>query len=175
VIDSKLTFRVQEVEEGKSRRNVVLASDDLSFEQVDNLRFKQAEVEIAFEKSIHFIQLDFVVNADIVLYCDRSLRPFDYHVEASYKVLFKQVVEELSEGEKSKVKQIDRDMCIRIDQEVRDTILLGVPVRKLHPDYLDEEGRPVEFDTKAFGAPAEQEEPALDPRWEALKKLKRES
>lgn len=176
MIDSKLTFRVQEIEDGKSQREILLEADDLDFDEFEDLTLKRAEVEISFEKRLHFIHVDYRVRADLQVTCDRSLRLFDYPVQEEYKVLFKPTVETPSEGKESKVKEIDAgDLTISIDREVRDSILLGLPVKKIHPDYLDEDGRPLDFIEKRFGAPDEEEEPAPDPRWEALKKLKSES
>ncbi len=172
MIDSKLTFKIQEIPDGKSERRISLDPDDLDFK---DLKLKQAILDVRFEKTRYFINVDFNVEADLVLTCDRSLDEFDYLVQGSYEVLFKPEVEEVSIGENSRVKQFDvRDLVLSIDQEVRDTIYLELPVKKLHPRYLDEEGVPLEYETRSFGdsAAEEEEEGPVDPRWEALKKLK---
>lgn len=170
MINSKLTFRIQEIPDGKSERRISLDPEDLDFE---GLELKQATVEVRFEKTRYFIDVDFNVEADLFLICDRSLDEFEYHVQGSYEVLFKPEVEEVSVGKNSRVKQFDvRDLTLSIDQEVRDTVYLELPVKKLHPRYLDEEGVPLEFETRSFGDSAEEEEDSVDPRWEALKKLK---
>lgn len=174
MIDSKLTFRVQEIEDGQSQRSIFLEPEDLDFDNVEEVEFERAELDISFEKRLQFIDVRFRVKALMALVCDRSLRPFSTTVEGEYEVVFKPVVEEESEGEASRVKQIDhRDLTISIEQEVRDTILLELPVKKLHPDFLDQEGRPVDFETQRYGGDDEEAD-TIDPRWEALKKLKRE-
>jgi len=170
VIDSKLTFKIQEIPDGKSERSISLNAEDLDF---DDLKLKQAILEVRFEKTRYFIDVDFHVEADLILTCDRSLDEFEYHVQGNYEVLFKPEVEDVSVGIDSRVKQFDvRDLALSIDQEVRDTIYLELPVKKLHPRYLDEEGIPLEFETRSFGDSSEEEEDPVDPRWEALKKLK---
>jgi uncharacterized metal-binding protein YceD (DUF177 family) len=55
---------------------------------------------------------------------------------------------------------------------VLDTLLVHLPVKKLHPRFLDEDGNPKEFVAESFGE-ADEEEDAIDPRWEALKDLKK--
>lgn len=168
VIDSKLTFRIQEIPDGQSVRDISLKEQDLDFEDIT---IKQAGVKIHFHKTLHFIKVEFDVQADMELICDRSLKPFDHQVQGSYEVLFKPDVKATSESEKSRVKAFNvHEMTLSLDQEVRDTILLELPVKQLHPRYFDENGIPIDFETKKFGE-YKDEEP-IDPRWEELKKLK---
>ena len=170
VIDSKLTFKIQEIPEGKSSREITLSHDDLTFE---NHELNKAVVSIQFEKTTHFINVDFKVEAGLIVVCDRSLESFEKQVTGRYEVLFKPEVVEPAEGETSKVKQFNkRDLTLSIDNEVRDTILLELPVKILHPRFLGEDGNPLEFETRSFGDISPDDEEIADPRWEALKKLK---
>lgn len=173
--ESKLIFNVQELPEGVHSLVRTLGVDDLGETLMEGVRFKSATVEFQFEKRLHFVKTDFTVSAELVLLCDRSLREFDAHAGGSYQVLFKPGLEEKSVDVSSAMKAIDGDsLTLNLEQEVRDTILLDLPVRKIHPDYLDDDGRPTEFDIQTFGPEAEPDE-ELDPRWEKLKKLKRNS
>lgn len=132
----------------------------------------EADVVIDFYKTDHFIQTQFNVEAVVTLRCDRSLRPFNEQVSGSYQVLYDPGEVEDTENEKGAVRQIPADeLTIDIEKDVRDTIMLALPVRKLHPDFLDSEGNPEEFETKKYG-PAPDEEEKIDPRWAELKKLK---
>lgn len=170
--ESKLTFRVQEIESGRSVRKIALQPEDLSFDDVRDVDLLEADVELVFSKTDHFIRVAIAVAADLRIVCDRSLQPFVKRVEGSYEVLFQPKVEQVTEGEDSKLKELDgRELTLSVDEEVRDTILLGLPIRRLHPDFLDEQGRPQEFETRTFGFSGEED--GSDPRWEALKKLKR--
>jgi len=170
VTDSKLTFKIQEIPEGKSSRDIALSHDDLTFE---NHELNKAVVSIQFEKTTHFINVQFSVEAGLMVICDRSLESFEKQVTGQYEVLFKPEVEDTAEGETSKVKQFNiRDLTLSIDDEVRDTILLELPVKILHPRFLDEDGNPLEFETQSFGDISPVDEEIADPRWEALKKLK---
>lgn len=167
---SKLKFKVQEIPEGKSTRSAQIAGRELVLNE--DIYLLEAGVEIDFYKTDHFIQTQFNVNALVTLRCDRSLRPFNQEVNGSYQVLFEPGEVETSEGEKGAVRQIPTDeLAIDIEKDVRDTIMLALPARKLHPDYLDSEGSPKEFETKQYG-PAPEEGEDIDPRWAELKKLK---
>lgn len=169
VVDSKLTFRIQELPEGKSERRITLSGDELELEALD---VKHADVDVRFYKTTHFIKIDFDVSALVTLTCDRSLDEFDYNATGTYSVIFEPDPESVSEDASVRIKAINSsDLTLTIEQEVRDTIMLGLPAKKIHPRFLDSEGRPLEFETRTFGK-RESDEPVTDPRWETLKKLK---
>ncbi len=167
---SKLTFNLQEIPDGRSKKSVSLAEGDLELD--DEITLKRGLVEINFLKTNHFVEVDFSVDVDTQLICDRSLKPFQKELSGSYHILFEPDSVEDTETEKGAVRQIPaEDLVIDIEKEVRDTIMLEIPVRKIHPDLLDSEGNPEEFETKKFG-PEPDEEELIDPRWSELKKLK---
>ncbi|MEX1011187.1 MAG: DUF177 domain-containing protein [Balneolaceae bacterium] len=168
--DSKLTFRILEIPDGKSTREVELAGEEL---QIEDRKVLSARVSFRFDRSLHFVKVDFDVNAVMSLQCDRSLDYFEHPVSGSYTVLFKPEAEEISETSEGKIKPFDsRDLTLSLDQEVRDTILLALPIRILHPRFLDESGEPMDFGTKRFGTAGRDMEKSSDPRWEPLKHLK---
>lgn len=168
---SKLTFNLQEIPDGKSERSVSLSEGDLELD--DEVSLKKGEVHINFLRTNHFIEVDFTVDVDTELICDRSLEPFLKHLNGSYHVLFEPDNVEGTETEKGAVRQISpEDLTVDIEKEVRDTIMLEIPVRKLHPDYVDSEGNTEDFETQRFG-PEPDDEELIDPRWSELKKLKK--
>lgn len=166
---SKLTFKLQEIPDGKSNRTIALSSGEFELNKEDLLL--SGNVEVDFYKTDHFIKITFNIDADVQLVCDRSLKPFKNNVTGSYEMLFDPNPIEESVTEKETVRQISPDGAeLSIDKEVRDTILLNLPTRKIHPQFFDEHGKPEEFETQTFGKGAEKDE--IDPRWEDLKKLK---
>jgi uncharacterized metal-binding protein YceD (DUF177 family) len=168
---SKLTFDLQEIPDGKSERSVSLSEGDLELD--DEITLKKGDVHINFFRTNHFIEVDFSIDVDTELICDRSLKSFIKHLNGSYHVLFEPDDIEDTETDKGPVPQIPpEDSAVAIEKEVRDTIMLQIPVRKIHPDYLDSEGKPEDFETKHYG-PEPDEEEMIDPRWEELKKLKK--
>lgn len=166
---SKLTFKLQEIPDGKSNKTIALSKGEFELNNEDLLL--NGNVEVDFYKTDHFIKITFGVDADIQLVCDRSLKPYSNVVNGSYEILFDPNPIEESVTEKETVRQISPDGAeISIEKEVRDTILLNLPTRKIHPKFLDEHGNPIEFETQTFGEIADKDE--IDPRWEDLKKLK---
>lgn len=164
------TFKIFEIPEGKSERTIRVGSDDLD---LDDTKLKKAIVQIEFERGLHFIRTVMDISAEVELICDRSLDPFDFTVNKQYEILFKEEEVEESVDENSAVRTMDTiAQEINIEQDVHDTILVNLPVKKLHPRFLDEHGEPLEFEDRQFGKPEKEEEKPIDPRWEALKKLK---
>ncbi|PWN07431.1 YceD family protein [Rhodohalobacter mucosus] len=172
---SPLTFELQEIPDGKSTRNVSLDEDSLELD--DDTSLLNADVHVEFFRTDLFIRVWFEVSADTTLICDRTLKPFTETVLGDYEVMFYPETPEEHETDKGKVKEIDAEnLTISIDEEVRDTIMLQIPIRKLHPDLIDQDGKPVEFETQVFGKNVENEDGSdqpIDPRWEKLKKLKK--
>lgn len=166
----KLIFNLQEIPEGRSSRSVNLQSDDLVLER--DSRFLGADIEIGFYKTNHFVDVNFNLIAKAELICNRSLKKFEKELKSSYHIHFDPNPIEESESEKGAIRQIPSpDLKVDISKEVIDTIMLEIPIQKIHPDYLDEMGNPTVFETKKFGN-ADEEGENIDPRWSALKKLK---
>ena len=169
---SKLVFNIVEIPEGQSQRSLNLDEKDLD---LSPYTFKGGEIELEFYRTLHFIRVDFDVHADVELECDRSLEMFIYPVDSEYEVVFKVDVKEETEDENGAVRKFNfSSNTLSIEEEVRDTILLNIPMQTLHPRFLDEEGYPKDFNTKTFGEPDEEveEQNNIDPRWEELRKLK---
>lgn len=161
-----IEFKINEIPDGKSDQ--VLTIDPQQFELggtvVNTLRLR-----VHFDKSIDTIRVRFNVIANVTLICDRSLEPFDYVVDRDYEIVFSEEERDEVEDENSAVRSLHiHENKIRIDKEVRDTILLGIPVKKLHPKFLDENGNPTDFQ-KVYS-----DEDYVDPRWEKLKHLKKD-
>jgi uncharacterized metal-binding protein YceD (DUF177 family) len=169
---SKLTFNLQEIPDGRSERTVSISEGELELD--DEVTLKRGDVQINFLKTNHFVEVEFTVDVETELICDRSLKPFRKELSGSYHILFEPDEVEDTETEKGAVRQIPADdLTVDIEKEVRDTIMLEIPVRKIHPDYYDSEGNPENFETQHFGPEPEDEEDQIDPRWEKLKQLKK--
>ncbi|MFD2532366.1 YceD family protein [Gracilimonas halophila] len=165
-----LKFKIFEIPEEQSEKTFELGSDELD---LGELAFRGGMVHIEFYRTLHFVRTQFTVDAKVELICDRSLEAFDYEVHQDYEVLFKAEQVEESADENGAVRNYDHaSKQIDLEQDVRDTILLNLPTKKLHPRFLDEDGNPKEVLNEQFGDIPEDEEDQIDPRWEKLKELK---
>lgn len=165
-----LTFKIFEIPEGHSERTVELDMDE--FDLGENT-LKSGTVYIEFYRTLHFIRTKFQVDATVELICDRSLDEFDYDIEQNYEVLFKAEKIEESADENGAIRNFDHaNKQISLEQDVRDTILLNLPSKKLHPRFLDEEGNPKETFNQKYGDVSDDDVEKTDPRWDKLKDLK---
>jgi uncharacterized metal-binding protein YceD (DUF177 family) len=170
VKNDKLIFRLQEIPEGSSKRTISLDGEDVSIE--DSVSIDSGSLVVEFFRATQFIEVKFTIDVIVRIICDRSLKPFTKNVEGSYQILFEPDPEDEYEEVNSAVKRIPaEDLILDISKEVRDTIMLEIPVKKVHPDFIDEDGEIVDFEVQQFGDEPS-EENKIDPRWAKLKKLK---
>ncbi|MEX0609170.1 MAG: DUF177 domain-containing protein [Balneolaceae bacterium] len=166
-----LKFKIFEIPDEKSERIVELDSDEFD---LGDITMKSGKLFIKFYRTLHFIRAQFNIEATVELVCDRSLSNFDYNVNQDYEVLFKAEPIEESADANGAIRNYDHSSKqIDLEQDVRDTILLNLPAKKLHPRFLDKEGNPKEILNEKFGDVSDNDEERIDPRWEALKDLKK--
>jgi uncharacterized metal-binding protein YceD (DUF177 family) len=142
-----------------------------------------AKIEI--HKTSSVLEIIFHINGTVRLTCDRSLEEFDQPISLTEKVIYKYgpVEEEISED----VFMITKDTpVINVAQLIYEFILLALPAKRIHPDYIDEmddedfeaEGSIVYVDGDIEDeGDIDSEEPdstpnKSDPRWDILKNLK---
>ncbi|PWJ38608.1 YceD family protein [Sediminitomix flava] len=173
---SDFTIEVFGLKEGK--HDYQFPVDLKLFEQyeVDYLQDANCIAKVKLDKSSTMIRVDIEISGKVILICDRSLEPFDYDVKVNEKYFFKY-------GDRHE--EISEEIClipfneseIDLQQLLYDFILLALPTRRIHPDYMD--GVEDEDDTSAYFSTGnvieedeEEEDKPIDPRWEKLKKLK---
>jgi uncharacterized metal-binding protein YceD (DUF177 family) len=166
-----MKFRISDIPDGKSSQEVVLDEKNLPLE-IYTLKGGLLKVDLV--KSNGIIRVHYNLNATIELTCDRSLDLFDYEVISEYEVLFKPGAAE-SEDDRTAIKPLNLSgNIIDINAEVRDSIILSIPVKKIHPRFLDEHGNVTEFQLSVTDDSEEHSESDItDSRWDALKVLKK--
>lgn len=133
----------------------------------------QASVDL--NKHETFLEVTFRIEGTADLTCDRSLETFEYAVKCRHSIVFKfgDVNEELSD----EIVIIHRDtVTLELGQYFYEYLALSVPMKKLHPRFLEEETDDETAEGKIVytsqTSADEQEETEIDPRWNILKKLK---
>lgn len=126
---------------------------------------------VTLEKSENHINVTLDLDVNVNLTCDRSLEKFDYPIKTTKSVIFKF-------GEEEQELDVDLFMILRdtqrlnLGQHIFDYIGLSIPYKKLHPRFdadEEKEGDELIFQTPVSG----EDETTEDPRWAALKKLKK--
>lgn len=137
------------------------------------------KVHLRLEKSSTMIQLWFTIDGLAELTCDRSLEPFEEPVNTKGKLILKfgDHEEELTD----EISIINRNTSrINVASYIFEFIALALPMRKIHPDLRgqdddendDDQAGAIIYSSEKNEVGTENEEPKIDPRWEALKKLK---
>ncbi|OZI06315.1 hypothetical protein BWI93_21135 [Siphonobacter sp. BAB-5385] len=135
------------------------------------------KAKVGLDKSSTMLQLSFDIAGSYELICDRSLDPFEEPFQTKEKQILKfgDKAEQLSD----EIEIIPWETAtVNIARFLFDFIGLTVPMKKLHPRFRtaesDEEDEEATAEILVYSSakPDENAEPEVDPRWEALKKLK---
>ncbi len=139
---------------------------------LDPARFDAVEVEVLVNYFNDRALVLITASAIATLECDRTLKPFTQAISGQYEVLFvpasfSKREEETTTDAYDELQEIPAGRPeLDLTAFVRDTLLLAIPARCVSP-----EAEALELQT-TFGALTDEEGNTIDPRWEALRKLK---
>lgn len=128
----------------------------------------QGHVQVTLDKSETMMVLHMNMDVTVELICDISLDKYDFpvQVEQDLMIKFGEENREISE----EMIQIDRDaQHINIADVVYEYLSINIPMKKVHPKLANQD-RP---DLIYASSEEDHQEDPIDPRWEALKKLKK--
>jgi uncharacterized metal-binding protein YceD (DUF177 family) len=131
----------------------------------------EVKIQLLLDKRENIIELNFGFSGFVDLISDRSLEPFQYPIDIDKKLLYKYGEEE-QELEEDVMVITKNTQVINVGHFIYETIALQIPLKKLHPDEIEEDEEHNEYvyidDAEED---IEEEEENIDPRWEALKNL----
>jgi uncharacterized metal-binding protein YceD (DUF177 family) len=136
---------------------------------------------VKLNKSATMIQLDFHTEGSVGLVCDRTLEPYEEAFVSEDKIILK--FGERDQELTDEIEIINRNTNrINLARYIFEFIALSLPVKKIHPslrndeDFSEDEEEIVLVYSSEAPESEEDESTAekIDPRWEALKKLKGE-
>lgn len=138
----------------------------------------QLNAVVTLNKSDSMIQVNFNIEGTLELECDRSLEMFDFPIYADRDMIYKYGEEEKELSEDVYVIEKNTQV-LNVAGIIFEFIGLEIPMKKLHPKFQEEES---DEDDESEGnmiyiseseEDIEQEEENIDPRWAALKNLKK--
>ncbi|MCF0061875.1 DUF177 domain-containing protein [Dyadobacter chenwenxiniae] len=161
-----------------------MESGDAFFQELDQdlIEFGHFKSHVVLKKSATMIQLNFHTVGSVTLTCDRSLEPFEEPIDSNERIILKfgDHNEELTD----EIEIIDRNTTrINVARYLFDFVALSLPFKKIHPDLrgeeeeidpLDEADGILVYSSEIAESDEKEEDEKIDPRWEALKKLKGE-
>lgn len=135
---------------------------------LDPALFRDLSVEVTLDVQERQSLVRYDARALARLECDRTAVLFDEPVRGHHALLVVYSDEEAERqgGADDDVVVLGADGSLDIAESVRDTLLLALPTRRVAPQAED-----AEIETQ-YGALTDESGNAIDPRWEALRKLR---
>ena len=124
--------------------------------------------EILMDRHTTFLELWIKTTGTVNLVCDLTNENFDYPIENEIKVLVK-FGEEYDDSDEDVITIPMTDHAFNAAQLIYEDVMLSIPMKKVSPNVSEED---LEILNRFSPEIIEEEEPATDPRCEALKKLK---
>ncbi|MBP5474449.1 MAG: DUF177 domain-containing protein [Bacteroidales bacterium] len=150
--------------------------DDEFFEHFEESEVKKGNltVFIESEKNTSFMDMAITIKGYVEVLCDRCLEPFNQAISCENDLLLKFGDNEIDDD--PDVMTISKDEGeFDLSQIFYEYIILALPIKRVHPD--DAEGNSTcdpEMLEKLSEHLSNSEEQIDDPRWDALKKLKKQ-
>lgn len=132
------------------------------------------KVRLEFDKKETLFTLNFFIDGKVSVECDRCLAPYQKEIFGDFTcyVKFTENPDEIPENDE--IVFIGRDEShIDVAQLIYEYVVLCLPIQKIPCKEPGEDERCNQEVLKFFKQQEEanQKEPTIDPRWEALKKL----
>ena len=145
------------------------------FQAFENTRIQDSNLtlDLEMDKQETMLQVYFSIAGEVEVECDRCLELLTQAVEVEEKLIVKFGRETVEEAENILVLS-EKEHELKLEQYIYEFIMLSLPMRLVHPESEDgEPGCHPEF-LETYNEPDDAEEEEIDPRWEALKKLKKD-
>lgn len=157
--------------------------DDAFFNDFEYSPVKKAEisVEVEFNKQETMFVLDFIMKGEIELTCDRCNEEFRSPFNSNERLIFKFGEEEEEQTEEIVI--LSRaEHEINLASHLYEFIVVGIPLIHVHPDLEDGNSgcnpetlailKKLSLQEESEETNEDAPETIIDPRWEALKKLR---
>lgn len=139
-----------------------------------NIKKGNVKLQLRLEKNEHLIVANFDFEGSLELTCDRTVELFDHPITHQNELLFRygDSEKELSDNAIQIMKTTEH---IDVAQWAYEFIILGLPIKKLHPKFRDEQDDDSEFRLiySSQDLTDEDSEKKKDSPWDILTKLKR--
>ncbi len=132
--------------------------------------------EVLMDKHSTFLEFNIHISGSVQLICDISNDDFSHPIENEIKVLVK-FGSEYDDSDVDVITISDNAHAFNVAQLIYEDVMLSIPMKKVSPDLSEEYLQILKKfspkDESFLESKAEKEEETeVDPRWEALKKLK---
>jgi len=142
--------------------------DKLFFDNFEFSEVKEGKVSVnlLFQKNERMMILEFTIKGHVKLICDRCLESFNYPVKSKERLIVKFGQEENTEESEEILILQEEDHKIDVSHLIYEYIILSLPIKRVHVRAKDCNSEIISKLNKI------NIKDNVDPRWEALKKLK---
>lgn len=153
--------------------------DDQFFNLLDQSLIEKGNLQtiVSMDRTSTMVKCSIHIDGVVELTCDRTLNLFNHPIHSVNNVTYK--FSDKDEELTDEIILIKHDTrIINVAQILFDFIALNIPLKKIHPDFLTEADFKSDDNILIYSSISNESEPTdtdidiLDPRWEALKKLK---
>ncbi|MBC8153177.1 MAG: DUF177 domain-containing protein [Bacteroidetes bacterium] len=151
-------------------------SGDTFFDALEQNLIKKGQftTHVTLDKSETMIRLDFHTKGEVEQVCDRSLDEYNEPIDIENRMLLK--FSDHNEELTDEIELIERNTAtVNVARYIFEFIGLSLPMKRIHPRLRTEDDEDDESEGKLIyksePEPDEDGSPALDPRWEALRRL----
>jgi uncharacterized metal-binding protein YceD (DUF177 family) len=140
------------------------------FEESD-IKEGNVQIQVELEKRSTYLRLNFVLNGEVELTCDRCLEKYNQVIEGNYPMYVK-FTDEFTEDTDEVMYLQPGEFEVNVAKLIYEFIVVSIPIRHIHPD--DEQGNSLcnpEMLKKLEQYETPEAEEKIDPRWNDLKKL----
>lgn len=145
--------------------------DGAFFKDFDNDTIEDCDIEvkISLEKRDSVFVLLFYIDGIIKLACDRCLDTYSQEIFGDYRLIIQLdgIINQDNDNDDDIISIPRNSDYIDVSKPIYDYILLSIPIQRTHPKKED-----CAQDILERFNDSKQENQDIDPRWDALKKLK---
>ena len=133
-----------------------------------NIRDGQLKLSVTLEKESNLMVFLFHFNGRVILQCDRCLEDYSQTLEGDFRLIVK-FAEKFEEVSDEMITIPFDENRMDLKQYIYEYINMVLPIKRVHPD--DENGNST-CQPEMLDRLDKHTEHTVDPRWDALKKLK---
>lgn len=128
---------------------------------------------VFLDKHTTFLEFIIKIHGDVELICDITNEAFRYPIENEIKVLVK-FGTTYDDSNEEVITIPAQDHAFNVAQLIYEDIVLSIPMKKISPNVSEKDLELLEkYSPKEEKEEEQKNHEDLDPRWEALKKLKK--
>jgi uncharacterized metal-binding protein YceD (DUF177 family) len=156
-------------------REEQLSIDQEFFDHFEDSPAKDGDISVKLDMFRYETHIDvkFILEGNLQLNCDRCLEPYAFPIESEHRIIYSFDKELNFKG--YEVMYADPYAnYLSLVQELYDFISIAIPLRRVPDESIHQCDPQVTafILTEESGGSTKEEEKEIDPRWEALKKLK---